>query len=261
LNIEEYISSGILEAYVLGDLSPEERADVEKNLLQYPQLREELLRVEEAQEKFLLATAVQPNPHVRKKVMSSIRGEGTPKMVLSEQQPVNRWPYLAAACLVFALISSYLAYNYWHKWRDVKSNLDELIAQNQQMARDYDRVNERIDKIEEDIKVIDNPAFRRIIMKGTLNSPTSLAFVYWNENTSEVFLSVQSLKTLSQANQYQLWAIVDDKPVDAGTFDFSSSGLIKMKNAIGASAFAITIEPRGGKAVPTLETMQVAGSV
>jgi hypothetical protein len=29
----------------------------------------------------------------------------------------------------------------------------------------------------------------------------------------------------------------------------------------GAATFAVTIEPRGGKASPTLETMQVAGNV
>ena len=35
-----------------------------------------------------------------------------------------------------------------------------------------------------------------------------------------------------------------------------------MKNVQGAAAtFAVTVEPRGGKASPTLETMQVVGNV
>ena len=40
------------------------------------------------------------------------------------------------------------------------------------------------------------------------------------------------------------------------------AGLLKMKDiGIGAGAFAVTIEPRGGKTSPTLETMQVVGTV
>jgi len=50
--------------------------------------------------------------------------------------------------------------------------------------------------------------------------------------------------------------------VDAGVFDGNVAGLIHMKDiAQGAVTFAVTIEPRGGKISPTLETMQVAGIV
>lgn len=260
MNIEDYISSGILESYVIGDLSDQERKEVEKNLSLYPRLREELLKIEEAQEELLMQAAIQPKARVKRKLMEKVSGGNAGAKVVP-LQPVNRWPYLAAASLVLAMATSYLAYNYRNKWRDAKADLDGLIAQNQQMAEDYDRVNQRIDKIEEDLKVIDNPAFKRVIMKGTDSAPSSLAYVYWNETTNEVFLSIQNMKALSQENQYQLWAIVDGKPIDAGTFDYDLSGLIKMKETSKASAFAVTIEPRGGKASPTLETMQALGSV
>ena len=46
MNINEYISSGILEAYVLGELSDQERISVERNLAQHPELQEELARIE-----------------------------------------------------------------------------------------------------------------------------------------------------------------------------------------------------------------------
>jgi anti-sigma-K factor RskA len=260
LNIEDYISSGILESYVVGGLSDQERKEVEKNLSLYPRLREELLKIEEAQEELLMQAAIQPKAGVKKKLMEKVSGGNAGAKVVP-LRAVNRWPYLAAASLALAMVTSYLAYNYWNKWRDVKADLDGLITQNQQLAQDYERVNKRIHKIEDDIKVIDNPAFKRITLKGTDSAPSSLAYVYWNETTTEVFLSIQNMKALSQENQYQLWAIVDGKPVDAGTFDYDPSGLLKMKGMSKASAFAVTIEPRGGNASPTLETMQVLGSV
>jgi anti-sigma-K factor RskA len=70
------------------------------------------------------------------------------------------------------------------------------------------------------------------------------------------------MKQLAQENQYQLWAIIDGKPVDAGVFDGNLAGLVKMKEIpSGAKTFAVTIEPRGGNASPTLEKMQVVGNV
>ena len=38
-------------------------------------------------------------------------------------------------------------------------------------------------------------------------------------------------------------------------------GLIKMNNIESASAFAVTVEKRGGSVSPTLESMQVMGTI
>jgi anti-sigma-K factor RskA len=264
LNIEEYISSGVLEGYALGELSARERAEVERNLAQFPELRQELLLIEETQEKLLMRSAIQPNARVKKNLFEKIDERNPAGKVVSIAQGDSRisfWKYAAAASVAIALVTSYLAYNYYSKWRSTENNLSDLIAQNQQMARDYNTVNQRLDKIETDIKIIDNPEFNRVVMKGTPNAPDAMAYVYWNENSQEVYLSIQNMKMLAQENQYQLWAIVDGKPVDAGVFDGNFAGLLKMKNLTGAAAFAVTIEPRGGKPTPSIETMQVIGNV
>jgi anti-sigma-K factor RskA len=265
LNTKEYISSGILEAYALGELSIAERHEVEQNLSLYPELREELQLIEEAQEKFLLSVAIQPQDSVKKKLFDQIQTENT-GVIITEKAThsgdnISIWKYSLAASFALTLIASFMAYNYYGKWRTSETSLNELIAQNQRMASEYNAVNQRLDKIEADIKVIDNPAFKRTVMNGTTNAPEAMAYVYWNESTREVYLSIQNMKELSRENQYQLWAIVDGKPVNAGVFDGNLSGLLKMKEMTGAAAFAVTVEPRGGKASPTLETMQVIGNV
>jgi anti-sigma-K factor RskA len=272
VNVEAYISSGILEAYVLGELSDQERLEVEKNLKLYPELRKELALIEETQEQLLMKTAIAPRPSVKKSLFEKIDSskQATKVVQLPTRQPralggesgVGFWKFAVAASVTVALITSYLAYDYRDKWKKTESNLAELTAQNQQMANDYNTVNQRLDAIENDLRVTNNPDFNRILMRGTPNAPGALASVYWNEKTKEVYLSVQDLKKLSQENQYQLWAIIDGKPVDAGVFDSNFTGLLKMKEiGSGAATFAVTIEPRGGRPTPSLETMQVAGNV
>jgi anti-sigma-K factor RskA len=264
VNIDAYISSGILEAYALGELSEGERSEVEKNLALYPELRAELAQIEEAQERLLMKAAIQPRAAVKEQLFAKIDQKPEAKVVsLDTGSGTNVWRWAAAASITIAIISSYLAFQYRSQLKATESNLQNLIAQNQRMAQDYNQVNERLDKIETDLKVIDNPAFQRVVLAGTANAPDAMAYVYWNRDSKEVYLSVQNMKELAQDNQYQLWAIIDGKPVDAGVFDGNlAEGLLKMKDiGDGASLFAVTIEPRGGKPAPTLETMQVAGPV
>lgn len=259
MNIKEYISSGILEAYALGELSDIERVEVENNLTEHPELKKELLLIEEAQEAFIQRLSIPPPDSLKAKVMKATQPAGK---VIAIDINVIRWKYAAAASVIVSLGIGYLAYDYRDKWIHSQVALNELIAQNKQVAQDYNRVNLRLDKMEGDLRVINDPSFTRVVMNGTPNAPQSLASVYWNEGTKQVYLSIQSMRKLTSENQYQLWAIIDGKPVDAGVFDSDFEGLIKMKDiGKGAVTFAVTIEPRGGKSSPTLETMQVAGNI
>lgn len=256
MNIKEYISSGILEAYLLGDVSDAERSEVEQNLKQYPVLRAELALIERTMEKFAMEAAIQPDQAVKRSIMAKVQGEAK---VVTMTPPI--WRYATAASITIALLASSIAYYYYNKWADTSNVLNNLIAQNQQIAQDYNLVNEKLNKIQNDFSIIENSAFTKIVMKGTDNAPESMASVYWNSSTREVYLSIQNLREISRDNQFQLWAIVDGKPMDAGVFDLNFEGLIPMKPIEGAVAFAVTIEPRGGVKSPTLEAMQVIGNI
>ncbi len=264
MNIEAYISSGILEAYAAGLLSAPERREVEQQLKLHPVLKDELAQIETAQELLLMKSAIQPPASIKDKLFEALYEKAEKKVIplKSSNNQTRFWQFAVAASLSLAVISSFIAYNYYNKWRTTVISLNDLISRNQQIAEDYNTVNNRINQLELDLRVINNPDFKRIIMKGTANAPEALASVYWNERSQEVYLNLQNMKELSKENQYQLWAIIDGKPVDAGVFDGNLAGLIKMKNiGLGASAFAVTIEPRGGKTSPTLEAMEVIGTI
>lgn len=169
--------------------------------------------------------------------------------------------YATAALIVVTTVVSVLAYYYWSRWMDGQLTLGKFTTQNEQIVQNYEALNQKLDKLQADLAIIENTAFRRVVMKGTANDLTAQASVYWNESTHEAYISIQNLKGIPQENQYQLWAIVKGKPVDVGVFDRNFIGLLKMKNIADAAAFAVTIEPRGGRNSPTFETMQVIGAV
>jgi len=77
------------------------------------------------------------------------------------------------------------------------------------------------------------------------------AQVIWNTKTHEVFVAGVSLPAPPSGKQYQLWAIVDGKPVDAGVMHEIKNVAQKMKTFDRADAFAISIEKEGGNPTPT----------
>ena len=92
-----------------------------------------------------------------------------------------------------------------------------------------------------------------IAMKGQPVAPQSLTTVYWNKQTKDVFLLINALPKAAAGKQYQLWAIVDGVPVDAGMLTTEGAdGLVKMSNIPKAQAFAITLENAGGAKTPTM---------
>jgi len=258
LNIEAYISSGILEAYASGLLTAAEREEVERMLILYPVLQEELTKIEETQIWFLQQAAIKPDETIKIKIL-----EQTKRSIQAKSNSKSFQPYFwaVAASVSIALVTSLLSVYFYFKWQGSEKSLANLLAQNQQLAQDYTIVNQKIDQLENDLSVLYNPGIERIILNGTPNAPDAQAFVFWNKEKEEIYLQLQNLQALAHDQHYQLWAIIDGQPVDAGVFDFSKDALLKMKRLPGnISTFAITIEPRGGKSSPTLETMQAAGN-
>ncbi|MGZ8517919.1 MAG: anti-sigma factor domain-containing protein, partial [Chitinophagaceae bacterium] len=86
-------------------------------------------------------------------------------------------------------------------------------------------------------------------------SPASFATVYWDTTSKDVILVVNNLPRPAGDKQYQLWALLDGKPIDVGMIDndiFTGEKklMIQMKNVSGAQAFAITLEKKGGNPTP-----------
>ena len=62
MNIQDYISSGIIESYVLGLASQEERSEFERLAAQYPELLEARIAFEKTLEKQAMDNAIAPDP-------------------------------------------------------------------------------------------------------------------------------------------------------------------------------------------------------
>ena len=282
MNIAEYISSGIVESYVLGLADQEERAEFERMCAAHAEVRRAREQFEIALEKQMLINAMPPSKNVRSKIFAEIeienekQGFATASSSTYDQedkviQPRGalasmKWQrYVAAASIALLLISTALNFYLFRQYKTYSSRYAALVAQQTELARNNNAMSTQLDSYENALAMLRNPDMAIIKMPGT-NVPTSpdsnsVATVYWNTKSKDVYLLVNNLPQPPSDRQYQLWAIVDGKPVDAGVFDLQiSPGLMRMKNMPRAQVFAVTLEKRGGSASPE-GPMYVLGKV
>ena len=72
MDIDAYISSGVLENYCLGFCSETEKAVIEKNAAAYPAVKNEIEKIRISLEEFILANKIKPSPSVKIRVMLSL---------------------------------------------------------------------------------------------------------------------------------------------------------------------------------------------
>lgn len=276
MNIQEYISSGIVESYVLGLTDEAERAEFEQMCSRHPEVLAAREAFELQLEQHSLANAIAPPAQLRESVLrqtvqqnpAAVSDAATRTVPPTKGIVVSMaMRYAAAAAIVLLAGSAVLNIYYFNKYREFSNRYDRLVAQQTELVKNNNNLQAKMSTYENTIAGMTNPHMAVIKMDANNvpahSSPdsSSAATVYWNTATKDVYLVVNSLPAPNPGKQYQLWAIVDGKPVDAGMLDMAKGSVfVKMKNIPRAQVFAVTLEQEGGSPTPK-GPMYVMGKV
>jgi anti-sigma-K factor RskA len=261
MNVQEYIASGIIETYVLGGLDSKEIQEVERMASQYPEVKNEIFTLQNAFELYAESIAVKPRVELKNKILSQL-SEGNSTIKETKVVKLSFYKYATAASVVLMIVCGSTSIYFWSKWQNAEQRLTVLEEQTNRYADQINKANYKIDQLAGNFDAITDTSVVKVNMKGVGVSPGSLAMVFWNKNTKEVFIDAGNLPEAPEGMQYQLWALKDGQPIDAGVFETDSkAGLQKVKSIDLAQAYAVTLEKKGGSAVPTLSAMYVFGSV
>jgi anti-sigma-K factor RskA len=260
LNLKEYISSGIIESYVLGLASEPERTEFEMMCKHYPEVAKAKEDFERSLEQTLMSDAPSPPAFLKEQILHAVREEQAPVSVEDavEETPVRSigvWKWLAAACFILLLGSLVGIYLLNQKNSQLQQANTEL---NQQLGNATAELN----SMHTDADMLHHASMKMTPLQGTQVAPQALATVYWDTTSRDVYLMVNNLPQPASDKQYQLWALLNGHPIDLGVFDIKQQRLlVRMKNVQNAQAFAITLEPKGGSASPTMNNMYVMGKL
>ncbi len=253
MQVQDIISSGLLELYAAGLTSSAESEQVKNWVQQYPEVAAELKAIQMGLEDYAQSNIVAPDENVKEKIFAEINTAenraANSNLYGAAIIPVkNYWKWAAAASVALLLGSAMMNMVYYGKYTIANNNLQQtqqLLAQEQ----------EKSNGIKNDLAVVQNPYSLPVALKGAEATPNATAKIFWMTNTGEVMVDASNLPDAPAGKQYQFWAIVDGVPVDGGLIITTDKGkkfrMQKMKSFGKAQAFAISLEKEGGNPTPT----------
>ncbi|WP_449272069.1 hypothetical protein [Hymenobacter humi] len=241
-NIQEYIESGILEQYALGELSPAEQAAVEAQAASHPEVREELDQAQAALGFYAEAHAITPPAGMRERVLGNVMAQISAKPastlradvdavaqaqapaapVISAQpaatsheavvRPMSTAPVAAApasrsgwamAASVALILSLGANALFYSRWKDASADLVALQNDQARFAQTSTVINRQLGALRQENEVLRNDEFRAVALAGTKTAPSAKARVLYNPATHKVYVDVKSLPALPAGKQYQ----------------------------------------------------------
>ncbi|MBB1284955.1 anti-sigma factor [Flavisolibacter sp. BT320] len=279
MDISCIISSGELELYVIGLLPEEDATKMEQLIVLFPELKAEADRISETLEAMAMQTTLAPRPTAKEKIFERLSSlQHTPENKATEapvrplaatstedsQTPViplkkRNQNYLMVASVAGLLLSIATIFFLVSENRNKQNDIASL----EQRIRTADQNNFTLQQqqlaYEQMLRLIQDENVAAITLQPVPGKPVASAKVFWNQQSNEVFVMNVSLPQVPAGKQYQLWAIVNGQPVNAGLLAEGNNQPQKMASFERADAFAITLENKGGSAVPTLDQMYVMG--
>jgi len=278
LDIKAYISSGIIESYVLGLASEEEVSIlncIRKNNVEVEQaIAEAEIALEQLADNQAIEMPMQLKQNIWNRLVTENLVPSEGEEVIETQSDSSAGPHevvvmnadkkafvkrsytwAIAASLLLAVSIGTNIFLYQRK--------QESVNKLNQTAILFDAQQEKLAILQDKWTLVQNPTIKTILLKGVENKMDYRALVFWDQSSKTVYLSIEHLPPAPKGKQYQLWAMVDGKPVSAGVFplDVKADIASKMLDIPHAQAFAITLEDEGGKDVPTLSALCVMGTI
>ena len=246
MDIQKYISSGIIESYVMGLCNEAEEKELETLRTQYPELNSAILSFESEMEKNMLRQSTLPDEATDYKILTLIDDLKKPAAVIPIQEKKNNWRHiLSIAASVLLLISAGFNYYLYQQTKNNKSAETTVSLP----ASDYE--------------IMKKPSITPVAMYGYGFHAICRCTMFWDKATGKAYIMIHHLPKSSAAKSYQLWAMIDGKPVNVGIIDDEIRGrFIEMTNLpSSANAFTVTLEKAGGALTPTESEIYLTGKI
>jgi len=260
VEVNDIISSGLLELYAAGLASAEEAVQVQQWVKQYPEVADELAAIEASLALYAQENAVQPDVSVKEKIFDRINEGEKAKVVplnSANESPLkvvrisSAWKNVAAAAIVLLVGSAVFNIIQYNKNNAITTELAQTKQQAAELAQAKKQLEDDKSDLNNYVGTARNP-YSQSVSVTVANAPDSSAKVFWMKNTGDVFVDPSNLPALPTDKQYELWAIVDGAPVNAGIIINTAKGntyRVQQMKAFGnvkVQAFAVSIEPKSG---------------
>ena len=251
MDLKTYIESGILELYVLGQLSPEEVKEVEDMQVKHVEIQREIHEISISLEKYGQVNAIKAPSHIADRIFDNLPSKTVSSSVKTEDVPPNgglTWNILTTLFALLSILgfSMYFILKTEHNRAILKHESDKKVCDSivQQQQQQFTIINQ-----------INDPNNKIIDMTPTAGYAGISIYLHYNKVNKKNFLQLVNLPQITSDQAFQLWSLKDGaNPMPLDVFA-DKNKIIEVAFVDNTATYAITIEPKGGSKTPTLEKL------
>ena len=271
-----------LALYVLDELGPAERSEVEEALRRDPELRKEeaawrrdlgellaessaVVELSEAELDGMTDRLVASLP--REERRSGVPQTANEVTRLPRQSaPPASTPWATRLALAASLLSLVLAVAVFFSTRsgDATERIASLERRNAQLEQELaglrqglERTDAAVARVSSDLLTMSYPQSSPVVLAGLEAAPEAAGAAFYKPSARQALFNAYGLPQAESGTTYQLWYIPEGgSPVSAGTFVVDANGEATMQveqvpDAAEIALWAVTVEPEGGSPQPT----------
>lgn len=246
-----FLNSGLLDKYLVGETNVVETEKVEAYISKYPEVQNAYNTLQHQLEIVAKSNAVEAPKQILDDILEEL--DDTPVIALQKPKKYKKWYKFSVAASVAALIfaaSTYLFYNQNQKLEEENQVVvDEIFD----LRSDIEMNNRKLDAVMEQFKRLNDPETYKYIMQGNDRARDLKTVAYINPKEKTSMIDVVSLPELPEEQCYQIWADLQGRMVSLGILSEADRQLRRIPFAEDAVALNITIEPKGGNTIASLE--------
>ncbi|OZV67978.1 anti-sigma factor domain-containing protein [Winogradskyella aurantia] len=248
------LEKGLLEQYILGELSLEKRHQVEQILRADSKLRDVFDALERDLERLGMDNAISPPPAVKNNLLDKIKSSRSKTAQIDSQTNRTNFKFyfgIAASLAALLLVSSFWMYSELSK---LKGEVQSIETENVNLNGTVEDLKGKLTQNTELYAAITHPDTKQYILEGNALMPEGKIISYVNRSTKSVVINTERLPKLDEAHDYQMWADVEGEMINMGVID-KTQPLIAMNYIDHSESLNVTIEPAGGNDHPTVERL------
>jgi anti-sigma-K factor RskA len=247
--IHKFLNSGLLDKYVVGDITPSEIKTVEQYINTYPEVKDEYDFLQDSLQIIAETNAVKPPKNQLSNILNKI--DNKPVIKLSQRKKHISWLTIAAS--VAAIILGGTSYMLFDQNQKLLRENQVVVEEIFDLRSDIEGNNKMLDNLRNQFLQLNNPETEKYVLRGNARAKNLKTVAYINPVEKSSLIDVVSLPELPEEQCYQMWIELQDKMVSLGILDQADRKLKKVQYMEDALGLSITIEPRGGNTNASIE--------
>lgn len=249
--ITTFLNSGLLDKYLLGETTSAEAVMVESYISRYPEIENTYNTLQHNLEVVAKTNAIEAPKNILNNILDEL--DDTPVVKLNTTSKYKKWYKFSVAASIAALIFAGSSMYFYDQNQQLQSETIVVDQEIDDLRSDIAKNNEMLDNVMRQLLKLNNPETEKYIIKGNERAKDLKTVAYINPKERTSMIDVVSLPELPEEQCYQIWAELQGKMVNLGILDKADRKLRNIPYMEDALALSITIEPKGGNVIASMQ--------